>query len=120
MEDRTLTITTDSGEEILCEILFTTHSEEFNKDYVVFVEKGTNTASAIITAANWRRRAPPVSITSPASPPNIIKASCRRRQDAHRCFCSAPPEQGRNIWRAQSTCAARVAATLLFRSTVTY
>ena len=48
MEDRTLTITTDSGEEILCEILFTTHSEEFNKDYVVFVEKGTNTASAAI------------------------------------------------------------------------
>lgn len=80
---------------------------------------GTNTASATITAANWRRRAPPVSITSPASPPNIIKASCRRRQDAHRCFCSAPPEQGRNIWRARSTCAARVAATLLFRSTVT-
>lgn len=52
MEDRTLTITTDSGEEILCEILFTTHSEEFNKDYVVFVEKGTNTASAAIYNAN--------------------------------------------------------------------
>ena len=52
MEDRTLTITTDSGEEILCEILFTTHSEEFNKDYVVFVEKGTNTVSAAIYYAN--------------------------------------------------------------------
>lgn len=48
MEDRTLTITTDSGEEILCEILFTTHLAEFNKDYVVFVEKGTNNASAAI------------------------------------------------------------------------
>lgn len=48
MEDRTLTITTDSGEEILCEILFTTHSNEFNKDYVVFVEKGTENASAAI------------------------------------------------------------------------
>ncbi|MBS1477410.1 MAG: hypothetical protein HP024_05690, partial [Acholeplasmatales bacterium] len=52
MEDRTLTITTDSGEEILCEILFTTHSKEFNKDYVVFVEKGTNTASAAIYNAS--------------------------------------------------------------------
>ena len=48
MEDRTLTITTDKGEEILCEILFTTHSKEFNKDYVVFVEKGTENASAAI------------------------------------------------------------------------
>lgn len=48
MDDRTLTITTDNGEEILCEILFTTHSNEFNKDYVVFVEKGTNNASAAI------------------------------------------------------------------------
>lgn len=52
MEDRTLTITTDNGEEILCEILFTTHSAEFNKDYVVFVEKGTNTASAAIYNAS--------------------------------------------------------------------
>ncbi len=46
MEDRTLTITTENGDEILCEILFTTHSEEFKKDYVVFVEKGTQNASA--------------------------------------------------------------------------
>lgn len=48
MQDNTLTIMTDNGEEILCEILFTTHSDEFKKDYVVFVEKGTSTASAAI------------------------------------------------------------------------
>lgn len=48
MDDKTLTIITDKGEEILCEILFTTHITEFNKDYVVFVEKGTDTASAAI------------------------------------------------------------------------
>lgn len=64
MEDRTLTITTDSGEEILCEILFTTHSEEFNKDYVVFVEKGTNTASAAIYNANDKGEGKLTQITS--------------------------------------------------------
>ncbi|MGM9971862.1 MAG: DUF1292 domain-containing protein [Anaeroplasmataceae bacterium] len=46
MTDRTITITTETGEEILCEILFTHHSDEFNKDYVVFVKKDTNEASA--------------------------------------------------------------------------
>lgn len=48
MQDRTITITTDNGDEILCEILFTTHLPQFNKDYVVFVEKGTDNASAAI------------------------------------------------------------------------
>lgn len=46
MTDRTITITTEKGEEILCDILFTTHSEEFNKDYVVFVKRDSNEASA--------------------------------------------------------------------------
>ena len=64
MEDRTLTITTDSGEEILCEILFTTHSTEFNKDYVVFVEKGTNTASAAIYNASDKGEGHLTQITS--------------------------------------------------------
>ncbi len=46
--ERLLTITTEDGSEILCEILFTHHSEDFNKDYVVFTEQGTNNASAAI------------------------------------------------------------------------
>lgn len=52
MEDRTLTIITDNGEEILCEILFTYYSEEFKKNYVVFVEQGTDNASAAIYYPN--------------------------------------------------------------------
>ncbi len=46
MEDRTITLTTETGEEIICDILFTYHSDEYNKDYVVFVPKGSNEASA--------------------------------------------------------------------------
>lgn len=46
MEDRTLTLTTETGEEIICDILFTYHSDEFNKDYVVFTPRGSNEASA--------------------------------------------------------------------------
>ena len=45
MEDNTLVITTEDGKEIRCQILFTTHSDEFNKDYVVFVDD-KNVASA--------------------------------------------------------------------------
>ena len=45
MEDKTLVITTEDGKEIKCTILFTNHSDEFNKDYVVFVDE-KNVASA--------------------------------------------------------------------------
>ena len=43
--DRTMTLVTEDGKEIVCEILFTTHSEEFGKDYVVFTT-GENEVSA--------------------------------------------------------------------------
>lgn len=46
MEDRTLTITTEDGKEITCEILFTYHSDEFNKSYVIFQPKGIDEVSA--------------------------------------------------------------------------
>ena len=46
MNDRQLTIVTDDGQEIICNILFTYHSDEFNKDYVVFVKADTNECSA--------------------------------------------------------------------------
>lgn len=47
-DEKLLTITTEDGTEVLCEILFTHYSEEFKKNYVVFCEKGTNQASAAI------------------------------------------------------------------------
>ncbi len=46
MEDRTITLTTEDGKEIVCDILFTYHSDQFKKDYVIFVPRGANEASA--------------------------------------------------------------------------
>ncbi|HIT50259.1 MAG TPA: DUF1292 domain-containing protein [Candidatus Pelethenecus faecipullorum] len=46
MQERTITLTTDDGKEVVCDILFTYHSDEFNKDYVVFQPRGTEEASA--------------------------------------------------------------------------
>lgn len=45
MEDRTITIVVD-GKEILCDILFTYHSVDFDKDYVVFTSREDNVTSA--------------------------------------------------------------------------
>lgn len=36
MEDRNFTIIDEHGNEFLCEIIFTFHSDEFEKDYVVY------------------------------------------------------------------------------------
>ena len=46
MANRNLTIVTDDGKELLCEILFTYHSEDTKKDYVVFRVVETNEISA--------------------------------------------------------------------------
>ena len=46
MKERNLTLVLDDGKELLCDILFTTHSEEFNKDYVVFKVQETNEITA--------------------------------------------------------------------------
>ena len=35
-----MTIFDEDGKEVECEILFTYHSDEFNKDYVLFYKKG--------------------------------------------------------------------------------
>ena len=48
MQDRTLTLIQDDGKEILCDILFTYHWEETDKDYVVFQVRGGDSASAAI------------------------------------------------------------------------
>jgi uncharacterized protein YrzB (UPF0473 family) len=47
MEDNTLYIKTDDGKEIKCTILFTHHSDEYNKDYVVFVDDKNICSAAI-------------------------------------------------------------------------
>lgn len=46
MTDRTIEITTEDGKKYICDILFTYHSDEFNKDYVLFVPRGENQVSA--------------------------------------------------------------------------
>ena len=48
MQDRTLTLIQEDGKEIVCDILFTYHHEEFNKDYVVFQVRGHGEVSAAI------------------------------------------------------------------------
>ena len=40
MEDNKLTFIDEKGNEVLCEILFTFHSDEFGKDYVLFYPVG--------------------------------------------------------------------------------
>ena len=48
LKDNQLIFVNDNNEEIVCDILFTYHSENFNKDYVFFIpeksinENGTN------------------------------------------------------------------------------
>ncbi len=42
INDRTLTIIDENGKEVACEILFTFHSDEFNKNYVLFFAKGAD------------------------------------------------------------------------------
>lgn len=43
LKDNQLIFVNDKNEEIVCDILFTYHSENFNKDYVFFIpEKGIN------------------------------------------------------------------------------
>lgn len=46
MEDRTLVLTMEGGKEVTCDILFTYHSEQFNKDYVIFQPRGEEQLSA--------------------------------------------------------------------------
>lgn len=46
MEDRTLVLTMEDGKKVTCDILFTYHSEQFNKDYVVFQPRGEEQLSA--------------------------------------------------------------------------
>ncbi len=46
MDERTLILQDENGKEIKAQILFTHHSEEFNKDYVVFLPEDSEQYSA--------------------------------------------------------------------------
>ena len=48
MDDKLLVLIDEAGKEIKAEILFTHHSEEFNKDYVVFLPENDEQYSAAI------------------------------------------------------------------------
>ena len=51
---RTLFYKNDDGKDVECEILFTYHSEEFNKNYVLFFEKGSDEGDSVeIMAASY-------------------------------------------------------------------
>lgn len=41
LTDEQLTFTDDEGNEVLCDIIFTYHSDDFNKDYVFFSQVGS-------------------------------------------------------------------------------
>ena len=40
LNDEQLSFTDENGNEVLCDIIFTYHSEEFGKDYVFFAQVG--------------------------------------------------------------------------------
>lgn len=54
VKDNHLTYIDENGEEVLCEILFTYHSDEFNKDYVLFYPVGSEEEDEIeVLAASY-------------------------------------------------------------------
>ena len=55
-QDNKLTFIDEEGNEVLCEILFTFHSDEFNKDYVLFYPVGEEDEDGNITvmAASYK------------------------------------------------------------------
>ena len=53
-KDNFLTMIDENGNEVICEILFTYHSDEFNKDYVIFFPKGADNEEHVeLSAASY-------------------------------------------------------------------
>ncbi len=52
MDDRKITLVDGDGNSVECEIIFTYHSDELNKDYIVFVDKSTDEIAAAIYVEN--------------------------------------------------------------------
>lgn len=61
MQDRTITLIDNDGKEVNAVILFTHHSDDFEKDYVVFqVESGEVTAASYTEGENGKGELAPV------------------------------------------------------------
>lgn len=56
MNDRTITLIGDDGKEVKAEILFTYHSDEFEKNYVVFMVDGQPSAATYFDDGNGSGR----------------------------------------------------------------
>ena len=52
MDDRKIFFTDDEGNQVECEILFTYHSDDLDKDYIVFKDNSTGEISAYIYVEN--------------------------------------------------------------------
>lgn len=46
-KDNLLTMIDENGKEVTCEILFTYHSDKFNKDYVLFIPQGAEDSDEV-------------------------------------------------------------------------
>ncbi|GBU10457.1 hypothetical protein AwErysi_00730 [Erysipelotrichaceae bacterium] len=51
MEDKTFTVIDENGNETLCEIIFTFHSDEFKKNYVIYTMPGKNDSDEVEVSA---------------------------------------------------------------------
>lgn len=52
MDDRKITLVDEEGRKIECEIIFTYHSDDLNKDYIVFMDKSTEEVTAAVYVEN--------------------------------------------------------------------
>lgn len=58
MEEKVFTVVDENGNETLCEIIFTFHSDEYNKDYVIYTMPGTEDEDGIeVSAAAYEETA---------------------------------------------------------------
>ena len=58
LEENQLSYIDDNGKEVICEILFTFHSEEFQKDYVLFypIDEEDEDGNINVRAASYVER----------------------------------------------------------------
>jgi len=53
MNEKQFTIIDENGNEFLCDILFTFHSDDYDKDYVVYTIPGKEDEDEIEVSAAW-------------------------------------------------------------------
>lgn len=57
MEEKQFTIIDEEGNEFLCDIIFTFHSDDFDRDYVVYTIPGKEDDDEIEVSAAWYQEA---------------------------------------------------------------